>query len=90
MTRKQKPGQSKAHEGEQSPKKKAKNGKKNDSRNGKSEDNIAIKSMKSSVKLLESTSIEQMREILDMNDQDSSGSNSVVTTKWQVNPGPAA
>uniref|UniRef100_A0A6N2LMX9 Uncharacterized protein n=1 Tax=Salix viminalis TaxID=40686 RepID=A0A6N2LMX9_SALVM len=43
MTRKQKAGQSKAHEGEQSPKKKAKNGKKNDSRNGKSEDNIAIK-----------------------------------------------
>ncbi|KAJ6708108.1 hypothetical protein OIU85_028388 [Salix viminalis] len=53
MTRKQKAGQSKAHEGEQSPKKKAKNGKKNDSRNGKSEDNIAIKSMKSSVKLLD-------------------------------------
>ncbi|KAJ6365419.1 hypothetical protein OIU76_030237 [Salix suchowensis] len=53
MTRKQKAGQSKAHEGEQSPKKKATNGKEADSRNGKYEDNIAIKSMKSSVKLLE-------------------------------------
>uniref|UniRef100_A0A6N2MB01 Uncharacterized protein n=1 Tax=Salix viminalis TaxID=40686 RepID=A0A6N2MB01_SALVM len=53
MTRKQKAGQSKAHEGEQSPKKKAKNGKKNDSRNGKFEDIFAIKSMKSSVKLLD-------------------------------------
>ena len=87
MTRKQKAGQSKAHEGEQSPKK-AKNGKdKNDSTNGKSEDKIAKEYEEFCKAIEEHLSVEQMREILDMDEQDSSsGSDGVVTTKWQVNP----
>ncbi|KAG6763064.1 hypothetical protein POTOM_033596 [Populus tomentosa] len=85
MTRKQKVGQSKAHEGEQSPKKKAKNGKdQNDSTNGKSEDNIAKEYGEFCKAIEEHLSVEQMREILDMNDKDSSsGSDGVVTAKWQ-------
>ncbi|KAL9370587.1 hypothetical protein Peur_035727 [Populus x canadensis] len=73
MTRKQKVGQSQAHEGEQSPKKKAKNGKdQNDSTNGKSEDNIAKEYEEFCKAIEEHLSVEQMREILDMNDKDSS------------------
>ncbi|XP_034897178.1 protein ADP-ribosyltransferase PARP3 [Populus alba] len=85
MTRKQKVGQSKAHEGEQSPKKKAKNGKdQNDSTNGKSEDNIAKEYGEFCKAIEEHLSVEQMREILDMNDKDSSsGSDGVVTAKCQ-------
>jgi hypothetical protein len=88
MTRKQKVGQSKAHEGEQLPKKKAKNGKdQNDSTNGKSEDNIAKEYEEFCKAIEEHLSVEQMREILDMNDKySSSGSDGVVATKWQVNP----
>ncbi|KAH8498007.1 hypothetical protein H0E87_017069 [Populus deltoides] len=85
MTRKQKVGQSQAHEGEQSPKKKAKNGKdQNDSTNGKSEDNIAKEYEEFCKAIEEHLSVEQMREILDMNDKDSSsGFDGVVTSKCQ-------
>ncbi|KAJ6386169.1 hypothetical protein OIU77_029185 [Salix suchowensis] len=85
MTRKQKVGQSKVHEGEQSQKKKAKNGKdQNDSTNGKSEDKIAKEYEEFCKVIEEHLSVEQMREILDMDEQDSSsGSDGVVTTKCQ-------
>ncbi|KAB5541684.1 hypothetical protein DKX38_014658 [Salix brachista] len=80
MTRKQKVVQSKVHEGEQSQKKKAKNGKdQNDSTNGKSEDKIAKEYEEFCKVIEEHLSVEQMREILDMDEQDSSsGSDDVL------------
>lgn len=81
MTRKQK-AESKSQEGEQSPKKKAKNGNDSDRTNGKAEDAIAKEYEEFCNAIKEHISVDQMRQILETNDQDSSGSDGVVITKW--------
>lgn len=83
MTRKQK-AESKTHENEQSPKK-VKSEDENGRPNGKSEGDRAADEFEEFCKATrESLSIDQMREILQMNDQDSTGPDSEVASKWYI------
>ncbi|KAG8644745.1 hypothetical protein MANES_11G160900v8 [Manihot esculenta] len=81
MTRKQK-AENKGHDGEQSPKK-AKSEHETDRANGKTKADIAREFEDFCKSVREHLSVAQMREILEMNDQDSSGSDGSVTTKCQ-------
>lgn len=81
MTRKQK-AESKTHENEQSPKK-VKSEDENGRANGKSEASDLINEFEEFCKATrESLSIDQMKEILQMNDQDSTGSDYEIASKW--------
>ncbi|KAL3518532.1 hypothetical protein ACH5RR_021121 [Cinchona calisaya] len=81
VTRKQK-AESKGHEAEQSPKK-AKSENDNDQNHGKSTSEIAADFEKFCKATREHLSIEQMREILEANGQDPSGSDDAVVPKCQ-------
>ncbi|KAJ9177939.1 hypothetical protein P3X46_009865 [Hevea brasiliensis] len=81
MTRKQK-AENKGHDGEQSPKK-AKTENESDRANGKTRADIAREFEDFCKSIREHLSVAQMREILELNDQDSSGSDGSVTTKCQ-------
>ncbi|EEF38513.1 poly [ADP-ribose] polymerase, putative [Ricinus communis] len=81
MTRKQK-AENKGHEGEQSPKK-AKNENDSSHANEKTKTDISKEFEEFSRAIREHLSVSQMREILEMNDQDSSGSDGAVITKCQ-------
>lgn len=81
MTRKQK-AESKTHENEQSPKK-VKSEDENGRANGKSEASDLTNEFEEFCKATrESLSIDQMKEILQMNDQDSTGSDYEIASKW--------
>ncbi|KDP37595.1 hypothetical protein JCGZ_07941 [Jatropha curcas] len=82
MTRKQK-AENKGQEGEQSPKKAKSENDTSHSSNGKSKADIAKEFEDFSKAIREKLSIAQMKEILDLNDQDSSGSDGAITTKCQ-------
>lgn len=80
VTRKQK-AESKTHESEQSPKK-VKSEDENSRPNGKSEVSLADEFEEFCKATRESLSIDQMKEILQMNDQDSTGPDYEVASKW--------
>ncbi|XP_068309700.1 protein ADP-ribosyltransferase PARP3, partial [Pyrus communis] len=80
-TRKQK-AESKAHEAEQSPKK-AKSEGDNGNTNGKSSEKLVAEYEKLCAAVKDNLSTEQMREILEANGQDSSGSDSTILRKCQ-------
>lgn len=80
MTRKQK-AEGKTHENEQSPKK-VKSEDENSRPNGKSEADHADEFEEFCKATRESLSIDQMKEILQMNDQDSTGPDYEVASKW--------
>lgn len=82
MTRKQK-AENKAHEAEQSPKKPKSEGD-NGHANGKSSEDIVAEFEKVCTAVKDNLSTEQMREILEANGQDSSGSDANVLRKWLV------
>lgn len=81
-TRKQK-AENKAHEAEQSPKK-AKSEGDNGNTNGKSSEKVVAEYEKLCAAVKDNLSTEQMREILEANGQDSSGSDSTILRKWLV------
>ncbi|PQQ12968.1 poly [Prunus yedoensis var. nudiflora] len=81
MTRKQK-AENKAHEAEQSPKKPKSEGD-NGHANGKSSEDIVAEFEKVCTAVKDNLSTEQMREILEANGQDSSGSDANVLRKCQ-------
>jgi len=80
MTRKQK-AESKTHENEQSPKK-VKSEDENGCPNCKSETDLADEFESFCKATRESISIDQMKEILQMNEQDSTGPDYEVASKW--------
>lgn len=80
MTRKQK-AEGKAPESDQSPKK-AKTEGKNDQTNRKSIDDFKAEFEKFCKETSEYLSTQQMRKILEANDQDSSGSDDAVVPRW--------
>lgn len=82
MTRKQK-AESKTHENEQSPKK-VKSEDENGRPNGKSEADLADEFEELCKATRESVSIDQMKEILQMNDQDSTGPDYEIASKWYI------
>ncbi|GLU19202.1 hypothetical protein SLE2022_354640 [Rubroshorea leprosula] len=81
MTRKQKAEQ-KSNEGEQAPKK-AKQENENGHHNGKSSDDVDVEFAEFCKATSEHLSVEQMRETLEANDQDSSGSDVQVASRCQ-------
>ncbi|XP_038900668.1 protein ADP-ribosyltransferase PARP3 isoform X2 [Benincasa hispida] len=80
MTRKQK-AESKTHENEQSPKK-VKSEDENGRPNGKSEADLADEFEEFCKVTRDGLSIDQMKEILQMNDQDSTGPDYEIASKW--------
>lgn len=84
MTRKQK-AESNEHEAVQSPKKPKSTENDNvDQPNGKSAADIAAEFEEFSKAITDHLSIQQMREILEANGQDTSGSDSSILSKWFV------
>ena len=84
MTRKQK-AESKAREGEQSPKKPKYENNKNGLQNRKSAADLTEEYEEFCKAINEHLSVDQMRQILEANGLDSSGSESSVIRKWLVN-----
>lgn len=84
MTRKHK-AENRPHDAEQSPKK-AKQENDNGETNGKAgESDITDVEFEEFCKAIEANlSIEEMREILEANDQDSSGPDPLIVTKWWI------
>ena len=82
MTRKQK-AESKEHEAEQSPKK-PKSENDHGQPNGKAAAEIAAEFEEFCKAIKEHLSIQQMREILEANGEDSSGPDSSIISKWLV------
>lgn len=83
MTRKQKADQLKSNEGKESPKK-PKVEADNDQHNGKTTTEVAKEFEEFCKSVREHLSVAQMREILEANGQDSSGSDASVVIKWLV------